>query len=240
MMKNFVLAGLLVLAPAIFARTASAPPPNPDQAQFAFYCLTHRTGAAEFLLPKAPQGISFVPTAALEASQSRYSFERFVSALKKDLRNSPDAYVDPFANVWRFGHDEGRSLLPIHKTITGVFYRGRVHIVDGHHKALSSVYLGAKTIPVSVIGDWSHLSETEFDAEMEKNHYSYFRNYRGARMKRRDLCDLVDDGNLQLARFLFRKIDVKFDGENFNVLKTSGSELPIMLKINDDIPFFYF
>lgn len=239
MVLRIFLLLLLVQAAPVWSKSASEPNLSPTLEEFRAQCRLNRQGAAEFRLAQAPDRDDFIPLRALEASQSRFSFERFVSAMHKDLRKNPVTF---FGNGggWVFEFDQGRSMLPLHKTVTGIYYRGKVHIVDGHHKALSSLFLGAETIPVHLLDDWSGLEPDEFARQMESHHYSYFRNSRGARMRPRDLCDLIDDGNLQLARYLFRKVDVWFEGEKFDVLHTSGSKYPILLKINDDIPYFEF
>lgn len=229
---------LLGASPAAFAKPTSGPPADPTREDFLEYCRAHSAGAEVVVFNSAARH-AFYPLKALVASQGRYSFERFKSALKKDLKKTPTKY-DAKNAQWSFAYDQGRSMLPLSKTITGVFYRGKIHVIDGHHKVLSSLYLGGLTIPVHLVGDWSDLSPQEFVAQMQSQHYSYFRDSLGKPIPHRHWCDLIDDANLQLARFLFRKVEIEYSNERLKIIDTSGSEFPIMLKINDDIPFFEF
>lgn len=224
------------------AVSKDTPPLKPSHADFREFCAHHRQGANRFKLatPKLNEVI-WVPIHALEASQTRFSFDRVVAALDKVVKaerldqdkGRNKGYLPPY--------DDGQSFFPKKRKTTGIFYRGKLFILDGHHRALVSTYLGAQTVPMEVLADWSHKPPNVFFNDMHEHGYSYLMDADGNTAAHRDLCDLLEDPFLLLARKLMLRVDLKFKEDGTaKILDTRGSNQPIAIKINRDIPFFEF
>lgn len=238
MLKIFVLAGILVLAPTLNAKSsAAAPTGKPDWAEFKYFCQMHRGGADLLKIAPPPvDQISFIPVRALQNQQTDFSFIRLLQQLQKGIHRG-GAEFSRKNDRWKLPFDNGRSLFGDDSDLVGIYYRGRVYLADGHHKALASIYIGAETAPVHILGDWSKLTQQEFDKAMSDLGYSHWVNYRGHAVKPVDFCAMVDNPNLMLARLLIRRIVVEGRGQRIKIEVGSGSELPIALKINHDIAF---
>lgn len=201
---------------------------QPKKSRFREICREYRKDAAGFSIEAPEAGVrSFFPVLALEASQTRFSYTRFLDSMEKARRENDG-----------FSHDRGRSLYGPEKRIKAVFYRGKLYVIDGHHRALISTYLGAKTIPAKIEADLSALSPARFRAEMEKRGWAHWRNYRNQETAPLDLCEMEDDPNFQLARLIIRRVDVAIEDGELVVANSRGSRYPVAVKINGDIPFF--
>jgi hypothetical protein len=235
MRKRLFLSLALVFGVSAWA----VPSLKPDIAELRKFCRAHRVGASEFFLEAPEVGrVTYLPTVALDATQGRFSLTAIQRKLKKSFKAEPDAYVDEKHDQWVFTHDHGRSFFPSSKNIKGIYYRGRLYITDGHHRSLISAYIGAETIPVKVIADFSQrFSPTQFWDYLERNGLSYFRNYRGQATQRVELCEMVDDPNLELARMLIARADVRFDRGRVVVEEVRGKKWVIGMKTDEDIPF---
>lgn len=217
---------VLALSLAAWGKTPSL---SPTLDEFRRLCQEHRQDAAGFRLEPPEIGEeTYFPTIALDAAQNRFAFQRFLGSLKKAVKEEPD---------W-FAHDRGRALYGMHKRIKAVFYRGRLFIVDGHHRALISTYLGAKTIPVKILDDLSHLSPAKFRETMERRGWAYWRNYRGAAMTPVDLCDLADDPYLHYVRLVIVRLEAKIENGHLYISNVRGADPAIAIKINSDVPHF--
>lgn len=215
--------------------------PTPTLAQYASVCKETLEWAQYFPAFKPQVGeIAYYPIGSIVGLQSRFSFHRFLSTLEKAM-NKNGLEWDSKKSRWRFAHDNQRAAYSPKKRLTGIFYRGRIYIVDGHHRALVSLYTGSQTVPVHILGDWSQrYSPSQFLDVLREQQYSYFRNARGQWMNPVALCDMVDDPNLQLARFLIYRINAKMDGKKLLLSNGRGAEKPIAIKLNQDIHFFEF
>ncbi len=202
---------------------------KPKPGTFREICRNNRGDSARFFIGPPPVGtVAFFPGRALEATQTRFAFSRFRQALGKALKEEPDG----------FAHDGSRSLYSIEKRIKVAFYRGKLYIVDGHHRALVSTYIGAKTIPAEVIADLSELSPAKFRQAMEARGWAHWRDHRNEEMKPLDLCEMIDDPNFQLARLIIRRVTVSWRGDQLRLDRSTGADRPVAVKINGDIPFF--
>lgn len=223
-----------------FAANA-APSRDPSLREFRQYCREHRA-RPEHLRLSAPQigTLAYFPTWALEGSQARFSWASFKRKLAKGWEFELGAYADKKRDKWVFTHDDYRSFYPPSRAIKAVYYRGALHVVDGHHRALISTYLGAETLPVEIIDDKSALSPAKFRREMESQNKSYFRDHKGQHVGLVDLCEMADDPNLELARILIGRIDITFVNDEMKLENLRGPRWTIGLKSELDIPFLEF
>jgi hypothetical protein len=234
-----------LLAFVLFIATWSSlalerPPLQPELSDLRRFCHLHRTlnKIKGIDSPEVGQ-IGFFPPSVLMATQSRFSFSRWSNSLEKVVRQNDRTFANK--KRWQLPHDHGRSVYGFDKRIHGVFYRGYIYIIDGHHRALVSTYLGSETLPVEVVADWSRLySPKQFRRELESRGLAYWQDHSGLRSEALDLCELIDDPNLQLARYLIHRVNVDLQFGNFSISKKSGAERPLLLKINQDIPFLEF
>jgi hypothetical protein len=231
-LSRFTCALLLGWSGFVFAK----PSAEPDLRDFFKICREHRQPSATVAAPAV--GVTkYFPTSVIEGTQSRFSFDRFLDTLRKAQKSTGLSYSDR-DNAWFFTNNRGLSAYGLEKRLTGIFYRGRIYIVDGHHRALVTLYTGAQTVPVRILDDLSRLNRGQFFTYLREHRLSYFRNYRGLETDPIDICDMADDPNYQLARFLIRRVDVAYVNGHFEVSNDRGAKMPIAIKINQDIPYF--
>ncbi len=238
MIIKAITIGILVLVASAHAKsTPPAPTGTPDWAEFRYFCQIHRSDAQSVTVERPPIGeVSFIPVRALQNQQTDFSFVRLMQQMQKALKHK-DAEYSKKRGQWILPHDGGRSLFDKETDLVGIFYRGRVYLADGHHKALASIYIGAETAPVAIIDDWSKKPPREFAQAMADAGYSHWINVRGQSVSPVDFCSMVDNPNLMLARMLIRRIVAEGYGKKLIISVGSGSQMPIALKINHDIPF---
>lgn len=201
----------------------------PHEAMFRSVCRNHRQGAQDFIVEAPEVGVeTFFPLLALEATQTRFSFSRFNSSMAKALRQEPHG----------LSHDHGRSLYGLNKKLRAVFYRGKLYIIDGHHRALISTYLGAQTAPVQIVDDLSHLDFEQFRQVMTLRGWADWRDWKNRPMEPIDLCEMENDPNFMLARLIIRRVSVEIAEGAFKIQRSSGAKVAVAIKINGDIPFF--
>jgi len=209
-----------------FSTWAVQPDSKPKRSDFRAICLEARRSAPQFAIEAPEAGVeTYFPVLALEASQTRFSFVRFRQFLHKALHEKSN-------------YDHQRALYGMHKKIRAVFYRGKLFVIDGHHRALVSIYAGAQTIPVKIEADLSHLSRAKFVQSMEARGWANWRNYLNQPMSPVDFCDMIDDPNFQLARLIIRRVNVSLENGQLNLTRSRGAEFPVAVKINSDVPFF--
>jgi hypothetical protein len=78
---------------SVQARGPEAASRDPGYREFFRYCRAHRTVQAD-IPPPAVGRVSYLPTAALEANQGRFSWASLQRKLRKGLEKEPDAYID--------------------------------------------------------------------------------------------------------------------------------------------------
>ncbi len=175
-------------------------------------------------------GGAYFPTKNVVATQPRFAFQKFKNSLAGHI-DKHEAEWDPVQRKYLFQHDGGQSLYPQESKIKGVVYRGKFYIVDGHHRALESVYTGSTTIPVEVLETIdSHVPWEKFLAYMEDEKLVYSHTPEGE-PKFYDLCDMKDDPNLFLARLITLRATI--DPETGKVTHIDGqAKRPLIIKIN--------
>lgn len=216
---------------------------NPSLKEFKALCREHHGEGALKAFPAPEVGdIVFAPTSNIINNQGRFSWAAVIRKTRKMFGNDSKAYAEKKKGKWHFKYDDGRSAFPKKKAIRGIYDRGRIYIDDGHHRALISAYLGSQTIPVQIIADISqaNYSPEQVRAYMERSGHSYFRNYRGSLTNPVDLCDMVDDPNLELARLLMGRIDVDVEDGDISSSESDESRLVLGLKSHMDISFLEF
>lgn len=206
------------------AISAQASLMEPSWNRFLRQCLENRSAATAFRLDQSPEleKIEFMPVLALEGTQPHLSFPRLLKKLTKvpsQVRRETGAI-----------YGEKRFLRV-------VYFRGKLYIVDGHHRALISVYLGARTVPIKVIANLDGLEPEAFRAQMQASGWAYWRDPWGNPKDPVDLCAMTNDPNLGLARLIIRRIDASLTDGVLQMWNSRGPAWAIGLKINEDLAF---
>jgi hypothetical protein len=215
---------------------AKGPSFSPSLEDFQAACIQHRLGADAVEIDSSIplNKVTFQPVKALERLQTTFSFERVervITEIDKEERGRISSGT--------FQHNGGNSFYPKERMITTIRYKGKLYILDGHHRALVSTYLGARTIPVKIIADWSFKSEAKFFSDLKAQEFSYFMNLEGEWVGPGEFCDMISDPLLFLTRKLLLRVDLTYDAESgdLQILNERGSKLPIGIKLNRDVPF---
>jgi hypothetical protein len=176
--------------------------------------------------------LKFMDTGRLIATQPRFAFHKFKNSLNTHLERHNTEY-HPDENAYTFGQHDGKSLYPITSSIQVIAYRGGLYVIDGHHRALLSVFVGSPTVPVKIEDDWSDLTLEQFSQRMQSSNFVFVHDDKG-QARFYDLCDMQDDPNLYLARLLTR--NASFDEKENRLLKANGADAFLVVKINRGRP----
>jgi hypothetical protein len=189
-------------------------------------------------LPKIEIGsVQYLPPEVLKASQQEFTFIKITDEIQEVTEKFRTEY-DAKTKTFKFAFDQGRSALPTQKAAIGILHRGKIYLVDGHHKVLLSLYLNAETIPVHVLEDWSDFSPLEFRKKMIEQGYAYAYDKNGDPIDRfSDFDEMKDNPNLFLSRLLIQKVKGGIELEKFNIYSVSGAKKPLILKFNEGLPF---
>lgn len=219
---------LLLLSVSTWAK----PSLTPSLDEFREICRSRRSESLDFTIRAPEKGMhDFFPVAALDGTQNFFSHARFTHSLGKAIAEEGQA----------LSHDDKKSMYGFNKKIKAVFYRGRLHIVDGHHRALISIYWGAKTLPVEILDVFpDRLSPRAFRRIMTRRGWGKWRDAFGQVLTPVDLCDMENDPNLQFARLVIRRVSVALQSGRLTIKKSKGAKIAIAIKINSDVPFFEF
>lgn len=177
---------------------------SPSLDDFRRVCRERRKTAPYFTMatPEIGRLIS-VPTLTLMGNQGRFCFSNFV---KKLNANDPGP-------------------------IRGIFYAGRVYIVDGHHRALAATYKGLVEVQMIISEDLTaQLTPHQFEQYMADHSYSYFRDSDGNPTARVDLCEMLDDPLLNLARKLVTKKKLEYADGEYRIVRVKGQAVFFMVK----------
>lgn len=140
---------------------------------------------------------------------------------------------------WILGHDDGRSVVPSNDPIQVIKGRQGYVIVDGHHDAYLSLFLGARTIAVHVQEDLSHLSKVAFWAALKKRKLVLLSaSPESLARKAPGFRSVTDNPNRFLAALVALKVSV--DEKSGAILKIKGAKDPAWIKVNNGIPFIEF
>ncbi|OGQ93800.1 MAG: hypothetical protein A2284_03430 [Deltaproteobacteria bacterium RIFOXYA12_FULL_61_11] len=201
---------------------------------------------------KPTRTILFVPMADLYPSQVRFSFKNIAKIL--DYIKNPDsnrfgvtfrefASTNGFMDFgyWEFQYCGGKSLHPEEETEQVVIGPGnRLHLLDGHHGMLVSLYLGAQYRPVRIVEDLSRLDEEDFWNEMERRGWALLEGLDGTRRIPNRWDELEDDVFRYFATKLGGVLEHTKPTQPASPARYHGPALPVWVKVDDGIPFIEF
>lgn len=176
----------------------------------------------------------FVPISYIHPGQHRYAQLHVVASLSYDLEN----FAEFDGNVFKLGNDDGRSLFPLKDARSGVLTDFGIVLVDGHHSVITSLYLGASSLPIKIVKDLRKQTKTHVFQQLETEELVYLIDLDGTRrIPEPEFSSLKDDANRSLVSLTGLNVRVTPTGLKFRY----GSDLePLWVKVGESIPFVEF
>lgn len=176
----------------------------------------------------------YVELSEVFPAQVRYSN---LNVLDKIAKFKADGDADCKDTQCTFKYDNGKSLLAESDALPVVKAPFGYVLLDGHHDTISSLRMGAKTIPIIVKKDLSHLNEQAFWEASAKEGMTYPYAIGGKwQIPGKSFDDLVNDPNRYFVAIAVRKCKSPTEA----AAKTRGYEYPLWVKVGTDKPFIEF
>lgn len=121
----------------------------------------------------------------------------------------------------------------------GILLTDCILIIDGNHKTLTSLYFGAKTVPVRIAKNWSHLSFVEAKAKLLKKDLILPFNSMGEELNVwPNFLELEDNPFRYIVTKFLLKTQIELTKEGSIKLKNlRGNPEPLIIKINRDLAY---
>jgi len=202
--------------------------------KFAF--LTPLICSVNLFFPVDKGDILFVKLDQLRPTQVRYSSENVNDKVKKAIKQG-----DTNKELSVFKHDKGQSIFSISDALpviaTNIDQKIPLfYLIDGHHSALASFKVKAKTIPVKIEDIYYPKPNTKLFWEWARKYqYTYLKDTDGKLRIPEDFNTLTDDPIRYFVALAARKFEKDTTYKN-----STGAEYPLWAKIGKDIPFIEF
>lgn len=172
------------------------------------------------------------------STQTSYAFSSIVESLRPGkLISDLSALPDPHSAQWTLNHAEGKSLLPKAKYAQGYLCKDGIATVDGHHKILLSLSVGATLAPFLLLEDWSNLSRAECLERLHEIGKALFKLPDGTAVNEPpDYGKMINDVNRYAIDLMLYKLEVKTQGTQWKITNQKGAAYPVLIKINKDDP----
>lgn len=182
--------------------------------------------------------VFYAPTESLVWSQPEVALLKVIESIQEAQSAYNVKYDD---GRYLLDHDDGASVFPDNRSIKVVRFQKHLYIIDGHHKHATSIFFGAKTVPVEVIADYSDLTEKKVHKKLVERGLAYGFEADGSPSDHFWLpSQVVDNEMLYLARLIEHKIKLEIRFGELRILSHSGADWPLLLKLNEDVPFLEF
>lgn len=216
----------------------------PDGDEFAAVLAQHRTEALPTDFVGDEDKVVYAPISALISGQPTFSYLK----VRDNLSEAYELYGLKYRDKeFRRQYDKGRSLYPLDRKIKGILFRGHVYVIDGHHKILTSMYTRASTVPVHIVNVWAApkwrgiKSKKDFHRRMVEMGFAYEFDKKGKAVNHFwTFSEVEDEPNLYLARLIIHKLKLALQFSRLDLVGHSGARFPVILKVNEDIPFLEF
>lgn len=143
---------------------------------------------------------------------------------------------DESSNSWKFKHFQNKSIFPEKKQLSVVKASCGYVLLDGHHKVLASIKLGAHWINIKIVQDVRDMDEDQFWIEAEAKNWADPSTVYGIRAIPPARFEDMHDDPYRWLPFLLKGV-VPANGD---LAKYKGVEYPVWLKVGDGIPFIEF
>jgi len=185
-----------------------------------------------------------ISPAQLILGQDEISVDNVMVKLGK-REHDGDLIWRPSQNRWQMMHQNGTS--PLSHTEPILVMKGPMGYVvkDGHHDLFLSLFVGAESVPIKVVEDFSHLSKEEFWAKVKGETGELprvFLKRSAASLAQRppSLAEVTDNPNRYLASLMALRMKAAWQGQELEVLKRKGPKAAVWLKLGNGVPFIEF
>lgn len=182
-----------------------------------------------------------VPLRNLIPGQNEISIDNVLSKLRQ-VKEKWNLRWDPKTACWKLNHNFGKSLLPRKEALVVVLGPDKsLVIVDGHHHAFMSLYVGAETVPAVIVEKWEKLSLLEF-WKLLKNEGRILYSTPPSQLASTPplLTDMKDNPNRYFASLLACKAELRYENGKIIVKGVRGNNNSCWIKLNEGIPFVEF
>lgn len=139
--------------------------------------------------------------------------------------------------TYSFRFDNERSAIAADDPIMVAKGRQGYVVVDGHHEVYLSLYVGAKTVPVKIVTDLSHLNPLQFWNELKRRQMIYLE---GNPLDLSISPPKIDQAADNPVRYLVSLLGMKVKFTDGKISKIKGAENPIWIKVDSGVPFIEF
>jgi hypothetical protein len=177
----------------------------------------------------------YIHYSEIHPAQLSFSGRDVLSKIDEAIQEG-HVWKDQATQTWQFKYFQGKSIFPPKKQLSVVKASCGYVLLDGHHKVLASLKLGAHWINVKVVQDLSDMDEDQFWLEAEvKNWADPYTVYGIRAIPPKRFEDMQDDPYRWLP-FLLKGVVP----ENGDMSKYKGAEYPVWIKMGDGVPFIEF
>ncbi len=145
------------------------------------------------------------------------------------------------SEAFEFSFNHGTSAVPLKDAIMVIKGPIGYVILDGHHEVFVSLYVGAKTIPVHVVDDLSHLDLHDFWSYLLESKKVYFkRTLDEILFNPPRFTAMIDRPNRYLATLIAYKVQYARAKGGIKIDRARGVARSVWVKLNKSIPFIEF
>ncbi len=182
-----------------------------------------------------------IPLKNLTPGQNEISIDNVLAKLRT-VKEKWNLRWDNKQNGWKLNHNSGKSLLPRKEALTTVLGpENIIVIVDGHHHAFMSLYVGAETVPAIIIEKWDKLTPIEFWKKLQHDGRVML-SQSPAQLSSRapDFTKMKDNPNRYFASLLASRAELRYDNGKIAVKNVRGNANGCWIKLNEGVPFVEF
>lgn len=186
---------------------------------------------------------AYVPIADITPGQVRYAEMNVQEKVANAIAHNNAVKK---GNTYLLKFDNGKSILDQKNALPVLKAKDGYVLLDGHHDLLSSMRLGATTVPIEVTQELKNLSikDPDFWQKAETQKLVFLYNIKGERVATLPRFDMMEDDP---NRFFVTLVLHRCNTENGKVVydyavsqDVYGHQTPILIKIDKDIPFLEF
>jgi hypothetical protein len=222
------MTSLAVMMVACGGDVTVSPVTAPDRAKIDRFGRTFFTADCAFndtRYLKGQEEVFYFETSLIHPGQATYSLlnvnEKIDQALDKNYATKNDD------GSFHFNYDNGRALYPKKKAFPVVNTPWGLILLNGHHRTMASVAMGAATIPVKIHADLTDLGIEELRKVMSTNTDPV--DVKGNKVRMPCYFDqLVDDPNRYFAKIS------AYQGKDSDAEKSGRTKYPLWIPVGEE------
>lgn len=182
-----------------------------------------------------------VPLKSLTPGQNEISADNVLAKLKS-MKEKWNLRWEDKTKAWKLNHNSGKSLLPRKEALVVALGPDNILvIVDGHHHAFMSLYVGAETVPAVIIEKWDKLKPVEFWTKLKQEGHIFFPETPAQLTARPpDFTKMKDNPNRYFASLLASRAELRYENGKITVKNVRGNGNGCWIKLNEGVPFLEF